>query len=126
MGKNWNEIIPTKDDLSLQVNTILHSEAVVNLGSSMVFDFAIFDKPCLFLNYNVETKQNENWSTEKIYNFVHFRSMPTGNEVMWIKSKEELQPKLESALQNATEIVEKANLWFQKINHTPTVNASER
>jgi hypothetical protein len=46
-GTSWNAILPTKEDLALQINTIIHTEAVINLASSMVFDYVVFDKPCL-------------------------------------------------------------------------------
>ncbi|MEP6260714.1 MAG: UDP-glycosyltransferase [Gillisia sp.] len=126
VGGRWNAILPTKEDLHIQVNTILHTQAVINLGSSMVFDFAVYNKPCLFLNYDVENKVNENWSTKKIYQFVHFRSMPTGNEVFWINTKKEITSKLELALNGVSETVAKANRWFQKINLPPAEKASER
>jgi len=35
-GVNWNTVLPTIKDLKLLVNTILHSEAVVNVGSSLL------------------------------------------------------------------------------------------
>jgi len=126
VGGNWNSILPKQEDLGLQVNTILHTKAVVNLGSSMVFDFAVFDKPCLFMNYDVERKKDINWSFEKVYNFVHFRSMPTGKEVFWINSKVEIGAKLEAALENAEKTVAAANDWFEKINLSPAEKASER
>jgi len=126
VGRSWNAVIPTREDLQLQINTILHTKAVVNLGSSMVFDFAVFDKPCLFLHYNVEHKEDENWTPEKVYNFVHFRSMPTGKEVFWLKSKEEIGLNLETALENSHNTVEEAKHWFEKINISPAENASVR
>ncbi len=126
VGGNWNSVLPTKEDLGLQVNTILHTKAVINLGSSMVFDFAVLDKPCLFLNYEVEHKNDESWNFAKVYDFVHFRSMPTGNEVFWITSKEEIGTKLKTALENAEKTVAAANDWFEKINRSPAKKASER
>lgn len=126
IGGNWNSVLPTWEDLGLQINTILHTRAVINLGSSMVFDFAIFDKPCLFLYYNVEHKKDKNWSIEKVYNFVHLRSMPTGNEVIWLKSKVEIKPKLETVLHNSNNTVLAAKVWFEKINLCPAEKASER
>ncbi len=126
VGGNWNAILPTQEDLGLQINTILHTKAVINLGSSMVFDFAIFNKPCLFLNYNVEHKKDKTWSTEKVYDFVHFRSMPTGKEVFWLSSKKEIGANLSTALENSNEIVSVAKDWFEKINLSPAEKASER
>ena len=126
VGDNWNAILPTKEDLELQINTILHTQAVVNLASSMVFDYAIFDKPCLYLNYNVPNKVDESWSPQKVYNFVHFRSMPSRNAVIWLESKEELKEKLKLALNGNAETVENAKEWFKKINMHPPEKASER
>ena len=125
-GENWNAILPTREDIKLQVNTILHTEAVINLASSMVFDFAIFNKPCLYLNYVVDRKQNEDWSPQKVYDFVHFRSMPQKEPVLWIRSKEELEEKIMIGLGGAAGAVAGAKDWFQKINKHPPQKASER
>ncbi|SFN32944.1 glycosyltransferase family protein [Salegentibacter flavus] len=125
-GETWNTILPTKEDLKLQINTILHCEAVVNLASSMVFDFAVLGKPCLYSNYEVTDKTQADWSPQKVYNFVHFRSMPTGEEIYWLNSKDEIQPKLEKTLKNPNDKAQKALEWFEKINQTPAEKASER
>ena len=126
VGESWNTILPSLEDQELQINTILHTEAVINLGSSMVFDFALLNKPCLFLNYDVEQQLDTNWSSEKIYKFVHFRSMPNGKEVIWLNSKIEIAPKLESILTNSKETVKQAKNWFEKINLSPPEKASAR
>ena len=125
-GEQWNTVFPTKEDLKLQINTIQHSEAVVNLASSMVFDFAVFGKACLYLNYEAHENSIVNWSPGKVYNFVHFRSMPTGKEVFWLNSKNEIEAKLEEALNHSEEKVDKALEWFQKINRKPADKASAR
>jgi len=125
-GEQWNSVLPTKEDLSLQINTIIHSEAVVNVGSSMVFDFAIFEKPCLYLNYEVANKTRIDWSPEKVYKFVHFRSMPTGEEVYWLNSRKEIYENLEQALKRPNVKVQKALEWFNRINRKPADMASER
>jgi hypothetical protein len=125
-GENWNSVLPSPKDLGVHINTILHTKGVINLGSSMVFDFALFDKPCLYLNYNVENRKDESWSCEKVYNFVHFRSMPTGNEVIWLKSKKEIEPKLKAVLEYPQNTVSAAKDWFEKINISPADKASER
>ena len=125
-GDNWNAILPTKADLEFQVNTILHSKAVVNLASSMVFDFAIFDKPCLYLNYEVDNKQDNDWNPRKVYNFIHFRSMPSQNSVIWLNTKKEIEAKLKLALNDTSQIVSEAKHWFERINLQPAEKASER
>ncbi len=125
-GTNWNAVFPTKEDLALQINTILHTEAVVNLASSMVFDYAVFYKPCLYLNYEVENKGDGSWTSQKVYNFVHFRSMPTGEEVYWLNSKEEINTKLKQALKDPAEKSKKALEWFKRINYHPISKANQR
>jgi hypothetical protein len=126
VGGTWNAVLPTREDLQLQINTILHTKAVVNLASSMVFDYAIFNKPCLYLNYNVAEKEDESWTSQKVYDFVHFRSMPTGKEVFWINSKGQIKSKLSKSLKTGEKKVKKAKTWFELINQHPAENTSER
>ncbi|MCF6129925.1 UDP-glycosyltransferase [Flavobacterium sp. AS60] len=127
IGEGWNTILPTKEDLVLQMNTIFHSELVVNLGSSMVFDFVAFNKPCCFINYDVPNAQFPDWSVKKIYNFIHFRSMPSKESVFWINSPNEIAQIIERTLNNdANAIVANAQQWFEKINQHPPQLASER
>lgn len=125
-GRGWNSILPTREDLELQINTILHTKAVINLGSSMVFDYVAFEKPCLFINYSLKLGDNSHWSVEKVYIFVHFRSMPSKNAVFWLNSKEEIPEKLKYALSATTEDLKETKKWFQKINVHPPQEASER
>lgn len=126
MGDGWNSILPTQADLDLQINTIYHTEMVVNLGSSMVFDYVTYKKPCAFINYDVKNKVLEDWSVSKIYNYVHFRSMPNKNAVIWLNSQEEIAAKIKLGLNNSDDIIENAQKWFRVIaGETPT-QASEK
>ena len=125
IGTSWNAVLPTPNDLELQMNTIAHSEVVVNLGSSMVFDFAAFDKPCIFINYDKEL-ENADWSVEKIYNFVHFRSITSPEAVLWLNSKAEIPARLRIAIETGTNTAMEAKRWFRKINLFPPELASER
>lgn len=125
-GEDWNTILPTAEDLPLLINTIKHCEMVINLGSSMVFDAALLDKPCLFLNYDVSNKKIENWSHKKIYQFVHFRSMPQESPVFWLNSRAEIADKIKMVLNENTETVNAAIKWFETINKVPAGKASER
>lgn len=125
IGEGWNTVLPLKEDNSLLVNTIRHSEMVINLGSSMVFDFVVFEKPCLYINYDVANKKQEDWSVNKIYKFVHFRSMFSKNDVIWINEQSEIEQRIELALGNNFSI-EGAKKWFDKINIQPADKASYR
>lgn len=126
MGSVWNMVLPTAKDMELLVNTIAHTEMVVNLGSSMVFDYAAFGKPCAFMNYDPADRPVPGWSVKKIYNFVHFRSMPKQDAVIWLNAPAEIASKLTSALQDSRQTVASANEWFEKINRQPATQASQR
>lgn len=124
-GEGWNTVLPTMKDNELLINTIKHTEMVINLGSSMVFDYAYFNKPCLYINYDAKNKKQENWSVKKIYNFIHFRSMPTKEAVIWINSKETLSNTIELALVNNQPTIIEAKKWMKKIALPPYQYASK-
>jgi hypothetical protein len=124
IGEGWNTVLPLPLDNTILVNTIRHSELVVNLGSSMVFDFAIFNKPCLYINYDVENKKDKDWSVNKIYQFVHFRSMPSREVVSWISDSQSIANLIEENLSKKQNT--EATKWLEKITCQPTPLASVR
>jgi hypothetical protein len=127
IAEGWDSILPTKEDLVLQMNTIFHTELVVNLGSSMVFDYVAFEKPCAYFNYNVANELYKRWAAEKVYNFMHFRSMPNPKAVFWINNAESISDLLLKMLgESKKETVESAQMWFKKINQHPAREASKR
>lgn len=126
ISEGWNAVLPTKADMILQANTIQYTEMVINLGSSMVFDYVAHQKPCAFINYDTSLKKDNNWSVSKIYKYIHFRSMPSKKTVIWLNSSDEIEEKIKLGLQNSNEIVENAQLWFEKINQHPPQDASKR
>jgi hypothetical protein len=87
----WTTIYPLKEDVKLLVSTAFYSDLVVNVGSTMAFDFAMFQKPCVFINYDQKVKLNPKWSVETIYQFQHFKSMKNANAVLWWNKKEEFK-----------------------------------
>ncbi len=119
---------PTVEDTMLLLDTINNSEFVINLGSSMVFDFALFNKPTAYICYDVVGKPvvNPDWTVKKIYKFVHFRSMPSKNVVTWINSADELQQKFTELLKGENNTAPEALEWFRIINQNPPDLASER
>ena len=123
----WNAVLPTKDDDTLLSSIAEHSEMVVNLGSSTVFDFVAHQKPCGYFNYNQHVQLNPKWDIFKCYQFVHFRSMPSKDSVFWINNPEEIAETIEKMLSdNSEKVIQNAQLWFEKINQHPPELASER
>lgn len=126
IGQSWNQIFPTKEDLVLLVNTARHSELVLNLGSSMVFDFAYHLKPCCYFRYNQENRINKKWNIYKCYQYVHFRSMPSTNPVIWIKNRREITTAIEEAIKSPKSTIKAAINWSEVINLYPSDKASVR
>lgn len=126
IGDDWNTVLPTQNDIDIQMNTIAHTELVVNLGSSMVFDYVAHNKPCAFVNYDVVAKRISDWSVKKIYNYVHFRSMPNNNAVLWIDSPEAIVGIIEKTITTNSLVLENAQEWLEIINQHPPQEASKR
>lgn len=126
IGNAWNGVLPTKEDYKLQTNIIAHTECVVNLGSSMVFDFASYNKPCAFIKYNY---LNDTATCEEgvyVYDFVHFRSMPAQDAVVWLSSPNTIEEQLKDLLKNPMTTVSNARTWFKIINRHPPGKACLR
>ena len=112
IGKEgWGSNFPKINDVNLLVNLAYHCETVINVGSTMAFDFGMFNKSCFYLNYNQPHAQN--WSVETIYNFQHFRSMPTKKSVGWINSKEDFYKIIDEVLNQNSSV--NAKEWFKII-----------
>ncbi|MCM8569219.1 UDP-glycosyltransferase [Gramella jeungdoensis] len=125
-GEAWNEILPKEEDLGLQTSIISNTFMVINLGSSMVFDYASYKKPCAFINYD-PTDRKALKDVAIIYDYVHFRSMPNRNAVLWIDNKDEISGVIKKVLEEeVSSNVENALEWFKKINIQPVEKASER
>ena len=93
-SSEWSSVYPSYEDVSLLVSTVYYSSIVVNVGSTMAFDFAMFDKPCIFINYDQSEKKEKNWSVKTIYQYQHFRSMPSKEAVLWLNSSSEIVSKI--------------------------------
>ena len=125
VNNTWNTMLPSKEDSILLANTIAHSLFVVNLGSSMVFDYAAFNKACGYFNYNQEVQLNPNWDIHQCYKYVHFRSMPNG-AVVYFDKAESIEEKIISIIKKDLDIVEKAKAWFDTICKSPQKESSNR
>jgi hypothetical protein len=93
----WSEILPTFEDVVLLTNLCLHCDLVVNIGSTMGLDFAQFNKPAVYINY--DKPFNANWyNIGFIYGLEHFRTLDNLDAVLWIKSQDEIMEVLQRGL----------------------------
>ncbi len=109
-SRSWSTIFALPEDVSLLVSTVYYSDIVVNVGSTMAFDFAMFKKPCIFIAYNQEMKADKSWSIDTIYNFQHFRSMPNDSAVIWWRKKDEIGNLIKLAKYN-----QYTDIWTSRI-----------
>ena len=109
-NSSWTTIYPLPEDVKLLVSTVYYSDLVVNLGSTMAFDFGMFDKPCIYIDYDQKTKVNPDWSVKIIYKFQHFKSMPNKKVVIWWQQKEEINQLLSDLKWNQS-----TNNWIEKV-----------
>lgn len=87
--KSWKIVYPKFDDVKLLVNIAYYSDLVYNLGSTMAHDFAMYNKPAIYVKY--EVCDISEWSSDIVYKFQHFKSMPSKSNVIWVKDKKEIK-----------------------------------
>lgn len=114
---SFASIYPTYNDNYLLINTVKHSDLVINLGSTMAHDFAVLNKPCLYLNYN-PIKQSF-YKVEDIFEFQHFKSMKNMNAVGWINAKKEIAENILESLKKPDKIGSDREHWLEKIALSP-------
>lgn len=114
---SFTNIYPAYADVSLLVNTVFHSDLVVNLGSTMAHDFAVADKPCLYLNY--DPVNDSVFKVEEVYNFQHFRSLKELDAVVWLNSKSEIAVTIQQVLENPSDFAKDKKRWMEKIVRNP-------
>lgn len=125
VGKNWNEILPTKEDLGLLHNVCAHSEFVTNVCSSTVFDFVAHDKPCIYFNYEQPQLKKGIRDIGQNYKYVHFRSMPSQEAVVFCTDKLDLENQVKQILDKKLSNVTDGKKWYEIVaGKNPTI-ASE-
>jgi len=115
--KGWGAVYPKQEDINLLVNLVVHCDLVINVGSTMAHDFAVLNKPCLYINYN--KKENSNWSVTTIYNFQHFKSMGDLDAVGWLNNKDEIRDKVVLALNQPNQVATDRIKWMEVIVRQP-------
>lgn len=121
VGKVWNQVMPTKDDLGLLVNVCHHSEFVTNVCSSTVFDFVAHDKSCIYYKYEQPQLRKGIRDIGQNYNYVHFRTMPSDNAVVFCKDKTQLEFQIEQILDGKLSSVTECKIWYEiVVGKTPT------
>jgi len=126
IGENlkWNVGGPNEKDIILLINTILHSEVVINMGSTMAVDAAFLNKPTCYIKYDVTN--NYHWNIDKIFKFIHFKMIEDIEPVFWINSKDCFLPIIKMALQNPNKFIDGRTKWISKVTTLPIEKTNQR
>lgn len=122
---DWTQIVPTADDMRLLVNVVTHCDMVVNVASTMAMDFAIFDKPAIYLDYN-QRGMNGQWDVHDHYRLPHFRTLQEVQPVHWARSSHDLGSIVTHALAHPKEKTEARRAWLKRQVMQPLNEASAR
>ncbi len=121
VGKQWNQVLPAKEDFKLLYNVCEHSEFVTNVCSSTVFDFVAHDKPCIYYNYEQPQLKKGIRDIGQNYKYVHFRSMPSDQAAVFCTAKQDLEGLVKQILDGHLSSVDEGKLWYEIIvGKTPT------
>lgn len=123
-GAWWSDFVPTRHDTGLLVNVVRHSDLVVNLGSTMAMDFAVYDKPGIYVAYN--PRGVSDWNVHDCYEMPHIKSVHELQPVYWARSRNELGGLVLHALENPREKSEERRAWLHRHVHQPIGKATER
>lgn len=121
---DWTQVAPLPEDLGLLANVARHCDAVVNLGSTMGLDFAVFDKPAVYVAYNPSGAGD--WDVMDLYRLPHFRCVHALQPVLWARSAAELGTQVRRALDRPGEKSEARARWLREVVAFPLDRASER
>jgi hypothetical protein len=124
-GEDWSQVIHSKDDVALLMNVVRHSDAVVNMGSTMAMDFAIYDKPGIYIAYDPPGATGE-WRIENTYKLPHFAGVHRLQPVYWARSADDLGEQVLRALQCPREKRAARQAWLRHQVAHPLDRASER
>jgi len=124
---SWDSIVPTKEDVELLCNLVRHSDLVINIGSTMALDFAIFDKPAIFIRYDQPLGVGDvRRDIEEIYSLPHFRVFDGNDPVVWAKSRENLASLIVQSLEHPEQVAKDRKQLLEKIAAHPLEQASDR
>ncbi|MES2776756.1 MAG: hypothetical protein V4722_21435 [Bacteroidota bacterium] len=118
-GSGWHLFYPTIEDLKLLVNLCYHSCGVINLGSTMGLDFAMFNRPTLYVKYNHDRKYPR-WNMVDVYDLQHFKTLEGLDAVGWVNAESELLPMIRKLLEQPQLIGKDKLMWRKRITQDIT------
>lgn len=122
----WDRAVPGRRDVALLANVVHHSDLVVNLGSTMAMDFAVQDKPAIFVRYDPGGVEATEWDVRAIYRLPHFASVHATDPVAWVDEPADLGAAVADALAHPDRHAAGRRAWLEREVAQPMDRASER
>jgi hypothetical protein len=113
-GSSWSSNVPLVDDFELLVNLAYHCDLAVNVGSTIAHDFANFNKPSIYVNYN--PTEARDWDIRVVNHFQHFKSMMDLDAVTFVNHKGEWASTICNVIDNPGSFAIHRQQWYGKIN----------
>lgn len=131
---DWQQILPTAEDLELLAAIVHHCDAVANFASTMAFDFALLDKPGLFFAYEPTRSADDeppstyerNWSSAAMYRLPHQKIVHDLDPVWWARDPERMHEVIADMLEHPGKKTEARRAWIRAMLTAPLEQASER
>jgi hypothetical protein len=121
---DWTQVAPLPEDVALLANVVRHCDLVVNLGSTMGIDFAVCDKPAVYVAYNPSGAGD--WDVQDLYRLPHFRCVHELQPVYWARSAEDLGERIRRVLADPGEKSAARARWLREVVALPLDQASAR
>lgn len=125
--KDWSSVIPTVEDAKLLANVVSHCAMVVNFGSTMALDFAILNKPAIYMRYVPNSWTNSSkWHPELLYHYPHFYHLQQFHPIYWVYQRNDLATLVMNALRKPGELSQEREKWVEFLVQPPLDQASQR
>lgn len=96
------------DDIEI-AETMLHSDVVINVASTMTIDSAAFDTPSISIRFDIRGELPFEHSVKKYYEYEHYRVLRETGGVDIVDSPEELISKINHVLEYPSYLKEERN-----------------
>jgi hypothetical protein len=121
-----NKWLPAADEDSNRASTILNSDVILSVSSSMVLDAICFDLPVINLAYDADLPVLPKHSVEHFYRFTHAQTVLEEKATWLVKNERELIDALNEALKHPEKKkTERSNL-FRRIIQFSDGNTAQR
>jgi hypothetical protein len=84
-----DRLFSQKDEIEI-AETVLYSDLVLNIASTMTIDSAVFDTPSLSVSFDIRGELPFKYSVKRIYEYEHYRKLRKTGGVHMVHSPEEM------------------------------------